>query len=390
MPCPHTFRPTSFPSNAEALKILAEHDLDKHKPRPRGASKGARRLVVDGIVGRETRTMLEREVELHGDPSQQAARAGGPCHTPDDPGSDDAATSLATPAGEPPKAVASGGRQRGAFLGDVFPGIVPVAFGLKGKQGDGSKGGVTAPPPAPGGDLVVQLTGEEISEALATANGGGQAPVKVASSDALVALLKARSPVGQLTIISHGLSDGTVRFSLGATEDIKLADLATKLAAGGVKVRGIVFRGCSIGNDQNGMTKLKTATGAVSVEGTKGHLESTRTGAIELRLPKGGQKGKLSGTVIVRDEATFQRLEARDQALYHRTLRQLLHETKHEDCLVGLARGQKSASLTDDQLRGIAMKNKGRLVTQHCKEDDSSCFQNMDFGGAGTCVRVQV
>jgi hypothetical protein len=345
----------------------------------------AHRLVVDGIIGPETNAMLDRETELHGDADDVVARGGAPCHTPQEPGPDDLATEPEAP-DQPPVVPVADQRSRRGFDGG--------GGGSKAKGGEPDK----APPPAPSTttDLVVQLTDEaapakgqddhQVSQALAQANGGGGIPIKVGSPDELVALLKARGHVGRLVVISHGLRTGEVRFDLKGTIDIKLSDLAAKLRGSGAVVDQIVFRGCSIGNDPNGMEDLRQAVNGKLVEGTNCHLTAKRGGPVQIQVP--GAKGKPPTLVVVKSEAQFQALDPLDKPVYHRTLRQLLQQMGHEDCLIGLKQGQKAASLSDDELRAIAMRNSGRLVTQFTDED-GSCFSDLQFGGTGTCRRVQ-
>jgi hypothetical protein len=344
--------------------------------------QSSHRLVVDGIVGPETNAMLDREGEQHGDPEEFAARGGAPCHTPEAPGPDDVAT------GEAKRAL---------------PEVVeePVFAFTKFQTGGGSKakGGPPqpkGPPPAPA-DLVVQLTDEappgpgqddtQVSQALAQANAGGATPVKVESPEQLRDLLKSKGSVGRLIIISHGLSSGEVRFDLKGTRDVKLADLAAELAKSGATVDQVLFRGCSIGNDAKGLEEVRKSVKGSLAEGTNCHLEAKRAGPVRILEPP-AKKGANPRQVLVNSEAVFQKLHPNDKPVYHRTLRQLLADTHHPDCLLGLPAGRKSATLSDDELRAIAMRNRGRLVVQYTKESDE-CFADVQFGGSGRCRRIQ-
>lgn len=343
--------------------------------------QSSHRLVVDGIVGPETNAMLDREVSQHGDPEEAVLRGEAPCHTPETPGPDDVAT----------------GEARQRTLPDVPEEPVFAFTELETRGGSKAKGGPTQPkgPPAPPADLVVQLTDEappgpgqddtQVSQALAQANGGGATPVKVASPEQLRDLLKQRGSVGRLIIISHGLSTGEVRFDLQGTRDVKLAELAAELAQSGATVQQVLFRGCSIGNDAKGLEEVRKSVKASLAEGTNCHLESKRAGPVIILEPP--VKGSKPRQVVVDSEAKFQALHPNDKPVYHRTLRNLLNSAGHQDCLVGLAAGKTAASLSDDELRAMAMRNRGRLVVQYTKESDE-CFTALQFGG-GTCRRIQ-
>jgi Putative peptidoglycan binding domain len=341
------------------------------------------RLVVDGLVGPETNAMLDRETARHGSLDEVAGRGGAPCHTPEAPGPDDVAT----------------GEVRPRALPDIADKHLPSS--LRGFQARGGSKAKDAPPapkaPPAAPDLVVQLTDEappgpgqddtQVSQALAQANAGGAQPVKVASPEQLRDLLKSRGTVGRLIVISHGFTTGEVRFDLQGMRDVKLADLAAELQKSGATVREIVFRGCSIGNDRQGLESMRKALNSNLAEGTNCHLESKRAGPVIILAPpskKGGQPQR----IVVTSEAAFQALHPNDKPVYHRTLRNLLASAGHADCLVGLAQGKKAASLSDDELRALAMRNRGRLVVQYTKESDE-CFTDLQFGGSGQCRRIQ-
>jgi peptidoglycan hydrolase-like protein with peptidoglycan-binding domain len=344
--------------------------------------QASHRLVVDGIVGPETNPMLDREVEQHGGAEDLVARGGGPCHTPEAPGPDDAATGEARESPVPPVL------NEPVFAFTEFQ----TRGGSKAKDTPGQPKG----PPAPPADLVVQLTDEappgpgqddtQVSQALAQANAGGATPVKVASPEELRELLKKKGAVGRLIIISHGLNSGEVRFDLQGTRDVKLVDLAAELAKSGASVEQVVFRGCSIGNDRTGLEEVRKSVKASLAEGTNCHLESKRAGPVTVVPPAEGKKKP--PPVLVDSEAKFQSLHPIDKGVFHRRLRGLLNDTGHKDCLVGLPQGKKADSLSDDELRALAMRNRGRLVVQYTKESDE-CFTDIQFGGSGQCRRIQ-
>jgi peptidoglycan hydrolase-like protein with peptidoglycan-binding domain len=346
--------------------------------------QASHRLVVDGIVGPETNPMLDREVSQHGDAEDLLARGGGPCHTPEAPGPDDVATGEAPAPDRPVPPVLE------------EPVFAFTEFQTRGGSKAKDTPGQPKTPPAPPADLVVQLTDEappgpgqddtQVSQALAQANAGGATPVKVASPEELRELLKKKGAVGRLIIISHGLNSGEVRFDLQGTRDVKLVDLAAELAKSGATVEQVVFRGCSIGNDRTGLEEVRKSVKASVAEGTNCHLESKRAGPVTIVEPPVGKNKPRQ--VVIDSEAKFKALHPNDKPVYHRTLRNLLNSAGHQDCLVGLPQGKTAASLSDDELRAIAMRNRGRLVVQYTKESDQ-CFTDLQFGGTGQCRRIQ-
>jgi hypothetical protein len=310
------------------------------------------RLAVDGIAGRETQAMLDRESALHGE-AERASGALGPCHTPEAPGPDD--QSMEPRQSEP---VAGG---------------LSLNFAVTDGDPDGGGGGGTRQP-APAVDLVVQLTSDDVSDALGVAHGGGAAPVKIKSVSALRDLIAKHQNVGRLTIISHALTNGEILFEGTSISTITLSDLAAKLRGAGT-VREIVFLGCTVGNDATGLDDMKNALNSVSAEGSTGHHVATKIDA-----------PTISGAPID-SEAKFQALTAEQKLLYLKALRQRAREN-HGDCITGFKPGQKLTSVSDDDLRAIAMKNKGVLTTEFCQESNG-CWQDQKFEKSGPCRRVQ-
>jgi hypothetical protein len=317
--------------------------------------QAAHRLVVDGIVGRETQAMLDRESTLHGSP-ERASGALGPCHTPDEPGPDDQST-------ETEQIVPTAG---GLALNFAFTGTEADGGGGGGGGGVGQKG--------PAVDLVVQLTFDDVSDALAAAHGGGAPPVKIRSVSALRDLIEKHKNIGRLTIISHALTSGEIVFEGTSISTVALADLARQLAGAGT-VRESNFLGCTVGNDASGLNAMKSALGSVSAEGSTGHHIATKI-----------DPPTISGAPID-SEAKFQALTPTQKQLYARTLRQRARENRG-DCITGFKPGQKLASVSDEDLRAIAMRNKGILVAEFCKEENT-CWLDQKFGGSGACRRVQ-
>ncbi|WP_325519713.1 peptidoglycan-binding domain-containing protein [Lentzea sp.] len=313
--------------------------------------QGAHRLVVDGIVGGESRAMLERESALHGGGGRLEA---GPCHTSKVPGPDDAFSSAASQ----PEVAAGQDTAAGA--------IIAVAIADAGAP-------PTPAPPAP--DLVVQLTSDDVSDGLASAHAGGAAVVKVASPDALRDLLAAKKNIGRLTIVSHARTDGQIQFAIGTSIfSVPLSDLAAKVRKS-ANVREIVFLGCTVGNDPGGLDDMKRALDAKASEGVDCHIVTKKIGPLTAE------------GAPVDTEDKFQKLSPKAKAVYAKSLREAAVQNRG-NCLVQLQAGQTLAVLSDDQLRAIAMRQKGALFVQFT-EEDGTCWKDLKFGGPGRCHRVQ-
>jgi len=301
----------------------------------------AHRLITDGIVGPQTKVMLEREAALHGVEVGGGGPAhSGPCHTPETPGPDD-----------------------GTFSVQPRPETTTVAAEQATQQR--------------ATDLVVQLTSDSVSDALAAAHSGGAPVVKVRSLDALQALLASKKTVGRLVIVSHATSDGEVRFDIGtAVSTVALSGLAAKLR-GSATVREIVFLGCTVGNDPDGLANVKKALNAVSSEGTDCHLITKTIGPLT------------ADGAPIDSEQKYNALSVKAKAVYNTTLREQARQGRNRgECLVGLQPNRKLKDLTDDQLRALAMRNGGKLIT-HFTEEDGTCWKDLKFGGPGLCHRVQ-
>jgi hypothetical protein len=327
----------------------------------------AHRLVVDGIVGRETRSMLDRELALHGGAEARLARGGGPCHTPDAPGPDELADA-------PPAPPAPSGRPSGL-----------LGFG---PDADAGGGGQSAPPPgqkAAAGDLVVRLSDGQLEKDLAEAAAApGTTSELVKSRQELIDLVRRRGRVGKLIIISHGTSSGAVKFA-NENDPTKLADLAKDLQGAGTASE-VAFRGCNVGNDASGLNEVKKAVNASSAEGTNCFLQVAHAGPITIN------------GVAIDTEAKFKAIKSNKKgqpdnvlkADYHARLRKATRG--HGDCIVELKPNQTMAGLTDDELRALAMRHAGRLILQYYEDHDTgkfTCWKDLQFGGGGPCRRVQ-
>ena len=320
--------------------------------------QSAHRLVVDGIVGRETGAMLRRESTLHGDPDRLVARGGAPCHTPEMPGPDDQLSASALP---PAPQEARAGSLR---LGFAF---------VDGPDGGGGGGG-TGTPPTRAADFVVNTSADDPG-ALAPA---GSKPVTVLSSNDLRDQLAARKAVGRLVIVGHAAQGtGDVLFDAGTNHElISLRDLAAKLR-GVATVQQIDFVSCSVGSNPEGLEQMRSALGAVSASGYTCHMDEGKAGPIT------------ADGVDITTEAQYQALSPAGRNAYDAALRQRAQDPSlHGDCLVDARPGKKLAQIGKDELRELAMRRGGVLKTFFARED-GTCAKDMKFGGTEKCRRVQ-
>jgi hypothetical protein len=310
--------------------------------------QGAHRLVVDGIVGRETNAMLNREVSVH---ASDAERGDGPCHDPSAPGPDDVENRKQAPDNGPlPQTTLN-------LVGDKAP-----------------SGGDPVGQQAGAQDLVVQLTQDDISDTEALAAGGGQKPIKVGSLSALKSALQGKT-IGKLSIISHSLSNGEIRFDLGTSLETKTLEEIARELRGVATVQQIVFLGCSVGNDPDGLDKMKDALKASSSEGVNCHLQTQKMGPI------------LVDGVEIDSQQKFDKLSADKKREVDLGLK-ALGDRNRGNCVIELAPGQRFSSLSLDDIHRFAFLHGGALIARFTQET-GECWKDLKFGGKGQCKRVQ-
>lgn len=299
--------------------------------------QGSHRLATDGIVGQNTRAMLQAELAIHG------ANFLVPCHTADRPGPD------------------------------------TNRLGVDGPRPTPRGGNLVAAPGTPGvkEDVAMLLTGEAISRTEARAAGGAQegpGGQVLTSVGGIQAALDRHANIGTLAIVSHGGADGTIRLD---TSNVFLTDLAKQLSqrpAGSID--SIVFLGCNIGKDRAGMLELKAKLGAKSVEGSNCHLTASVTDPIagvtnESQIPKRFTK-KTWGEQVKRNCIGLAK--------------------EHQNCLVGLRPKFKTLVEADPEfVADVYLKNAGKMVFRFAQES-GTCFDDLQFGkgDAAGCMRVQV
>lgn len=318
----------------------------------------AHRLVNDGIVGRETNAMLDRETALHGTDAAIAERGGSPCHDPSAPGPEDIASVR-------PSSQTSTDKGR-------FP---QLTLNVAGTDGEAAPSG--SPPvaqPAGAQDLVVQLTDDEISNAEGAAVGGGSKPIKVGSLSALKSALQGKT-IGKLSIISHSLTGGEIRFDAGTTVETKSLEDVAKELRGVATVQQIVFLGCNVGNDPSGLDKMKSALGATSSEGVNCALVTQKLGPI------------LIDGVPIDSQQKFDALPPDKRVEVDRGLK-ALGDKARGNCLIELPPKKPFSTLTLDEIHRIAFSHNGVLVARFTKED-GQCWNELQFGGKARCKRVQ-
>ena len=318
----------------------------------------AHRLVDDGIVGRETNAMLERETALHGTDAAIAERGGSPCHDPSAPGPEDIAGVR-----QPNQASTDKGR------------LPQLTLNVAGTDGEAAPSG--SPPiaqPSGAQDLVVQLTDDEISNAEGAAVGSGSKPIKVGSLSALKSALQGKT-IGKLSIISHSLTGGEIRFDAGTTVETKSLEDVAKELRGVATVQQIVFLGCNVGNDPSGLDKMKSALGATSSEGVNCALVTQKLGPI------------LVDGVPIDSQQKFDALPPDKRGEVDRGLK-ALGDKARGNCLIELPPKKPFSSLTLDEIHRIAFSHNGVLVARFTKED-GQCWNELQFGGKARCKRVQ-
>jgi hypothetical protein len=314
--------------------------------------------VDDGIVGRETNAMLERESTVHGSDAEVAERSGGPYHDPSAPGPEDIA----------------GPRRPGPAPDNKGP-LPQVSLNLLEPVGAPGAPQVVTQPAGGAQDLVVQLTQDDISDAEGLAVGGGAKPIKVRSLSDLKAQLQGKK-IGKLSIISHSLTSGEIRFDIGTTVDTKTLEEVAKELRGVATVQQIVFLGCNVGNDPDGLDKMKTALSAASSEGVNCALKTQKLGPI------------IVDGVDIDSQQKFDALPADKKVEVDKGLKALGDRPgSRSNCLIELPPKKPFSSLTLEEIHRIAFSHGGVLVTRFA--DDGQCWNELQFGGKAKCKRVQ-
>lgn len=196
------------------------------------------------------------------------------------------------------------------------------------------------------------------------------------TADASAKLKALGAPIGRLFVVSHSNAAGQVQFtsSIGTISWVPIADLG-KALKGAAAIDEVDFRGCKVGDAPAAMESFRQTVGAQATRGSNCWTFIQRATPLTLdgvevtspsQIPKGQEK-------------------AFDQAL----LRQLANMkaangTGVQDCLVGLAAGERANAATLAKVWKLYWANNGNLIASWGSPDynedwqkDSICSKDM-------------
>jgi hypothetical protein len=232
-------------------------------------------------------------------------------------------------------------------------------------------------------DVAVLLNDDEQSKAAGSALASGLT-IRVFDPDDLRAKLQAiGKPIGKLYVVSHANSQKVIFTGKeGSILSVTLSELAAKLKGvlpAGQAPQVIDFRGCQVGENPEGMDKVRKAVGASAASGTNCYTKDTVMGPFKLSLDN----------LTFHDITSVQEAAPYTKQNVNKALRQLISDLKTEggtpvkDCIVGLAKGEK-ADTNFEKIKSIYFKNKGRLVAGWVSPESderwhlgSKCFKDL-------------
>jgi hypothetical protein len=163
---------------------------------------------------------------------------------------------------------------------------------------------------------------------------------------------------------------GEIRFDMGtALETINLTKLAAKLRKT-AKVKQIIFLGCHIGDDKEGLEDVRAALDADVAEGTNCSMKAS-----VIQAPT-------SDGVQIRTQTDYDAIkDPKAKAEWDKNLRSVALAGRGE-CWTELKKDEKLANLNAKQLREKVFEHGGKIVVQFCV-DTGDCWKDFTFGGKG-------
>jgi hypothetical protein len=184
------------------------------------------------------------------------------------------------------------------------------------------------------------------------------------------------APIGRLYVVSHSNAAGQVEFnsSIGTIHWVPIADLA-KTLKGAVSIDDVDFRGCKVGDAPAAMESFRQTIGAQSTRGSNCWTFIQRATPLTL-----------NGA----DVTSPSQIPKARQADFDRALLQQLANMKADNgigvqnCLVGLAPGERADRSTLAKVWQLYWANKGNLIASwgspgynHDWQADSICSKDM-------------
>ncbi len=263
--------------------------------------------------------------------------------------------------------------------------VVQQGKGQATVQRDGEKD--KAPAPAAKIDVAIVLSDDD--QDFAEGRAYATTVLRVTDgADAAVKLKALGSPIGRLFVVSHSNGAGQVEFtsSIGTVSWVPIGDLA-KAIKGAATIDAVDFRGCKIGDAPGAMESFRSTVGAKSTMGSNCWTFVQRATPLTIDgVP-----------VTVPNQIPLGKQKAFDQAMLKQLSGMVSADGKPvQNCLVGLARGEKANSKTLSKIWRIYWANSGNLVASWASpeynqtwQEGSICVKDMT-ADTKPCATVEV
>lgn len=188
------------------------------------------------------------------------------------------------------------------------------------------------------------------------------------AADAAAKLKALGAPVGKLFVVSHSNSAGQVEFSssIGTVSWVPIADLA-KALKGAATIDEVDFRGCKVGDAPGAMESFRKTVGAQSTRGSNCWTFVQRVMPLTLegvpvtsrrQIPK-GQKTEFDEHLLNEQLAGMTSADGKPV----------------QNCLIGLAKGEKANDKTLGKIWKLYWANNGNLVASWASPDNNKNWQ---------------
>jgi hypothetical protein len=222
--------------------------------------------------------------------------------------------------------------------------------------------------PAAKAKVDVSIVLSEEPQDMAEGRSYAKTVLRVTDVDDAAAKLKALgAPVGTLYVVSHSNSAGQVQFnsSIGTISWVPIRDLA-KALKGAATIDSVDFRGCKMGEASGAMESFRQTLGAQSVRGTNcwsfvQRVTPLTYDGVEITSPSQIPEGM---------QAAF------DKALLQQIAGLVTEDKKPvQNCLVGLAPGEKPGTKTLGKIWQLYWANQGNLVASWASPEYNKNWQ---------------
>lgn len=185
------------------------------------------------------------------------------------------------------------------------------------------------------------------------------------AADAAAKLKALGAPIGKLFVVSHANSAGEVEFS--SVSWVPIDDLA-KALKGAATIDEVDFRGCKVGDAPGAMESFRKTVGAQSTRGSNCWAFSQRVTPLTLEgvpVTSPTQIPKAKGAKAEFDKFLLNQLAGMTSA----------DGKPVQNCLIGLAKGEKANKKTLGKIWKLYWANNGNLVASWASPDYNENWQ---------------